>query len=167
MKEEVCASFKFLWITIPDTLGLIFLEISKYFWCLMKNLSEHTDRENHISKKLQSFHWKESEKSLFKEFCEAYGIMKEFLARKNPTEKWCSWKKELNHTRYNKDNAELKEHVTQLMDWAANTIVHIINMIYLRPLTEKAAYEMWKGRKPKLSYFHVFGNRCYILKHRD
>lgn len=50
---------------------------------------------------------------------------------------------------------------------AANTSVHVFNRVYLRPLMNKTAYELWKGRKPKLSYFHVFESRCYIIRNRE
>ena len=28
-------------------------------------------------------------------------------------------------------------------------------------------YELWKGRKPNVKYFHVFGSTCYILTDRE
>ncbi|MCI00728.1 copia protein, partial [Trifolium medium] len=28
-------------------------------------------------------------------------------------------------------------------------------------------YELWKGRKPIVKYFHVFGSKCYILANRE
>ena len=37
----------------------------------------------------------------------------------------------------------------------------------MRPGTHKTAYELWKGKKPNLSYFHVFGCTCYILNDRE
>lgn len=56
---------------------------------------------------------------------------------------------------------------TRVHSWwveAANTTIHIINKVYPRPMTDKMAYEIWKGKKSKLSYLHFFGRRCYILK---
>ena len=29
---------------------------------------------------------------------------------------------------------------------------------------EETPYELWKGRKPNVSYFHIFGSPCYILR---
>lgn len=46
-------------------------------------------------------------------------------------------------------------------------IAQIINRIFLRPMMDKTANEIWKGMKPKLSYLHVFGSKCYILKDRQ
>ena len=28
-------------------------------------------------------------------------------------------------------------------------------------------YELWKGRKPNVKYFHMFGSTCYILADRE
>ena len=33
--------------------------------------------------------------------------------------------------------------------------------------TKKTAYEIWNGKKPKVKYFRVFGNKCYILNDRE
>ncbi|KAK0594086.1 hypothetical protein LWI29_016031, partial [Acer saccharum] len=29
------------------------------------------------------------------------------------------------------------------------------------------SYELWKGKRPNVSYFHTFGSKCYILNDRD
>ena len=31
----------------------------------------------------------------------------------------------------------------------------------------KTPYELWKDRKPNISYFHIFGCYCYILNIKD
>ena len=51
--------------------------------------------------------------------------------------------------------------------WAVNTICFIQNHVFLRPILEKIPYELWKGRKPNISYFHIFGSKCFILNTRD
>lgn len=52
--------------------------------------------------------------------------------------------------------------------WAetANTTVHIINRVFLRPMINKIAYQIKKERKPKLNYLYVLGSKCYILSDR-
>ena len=47
---------------------------------------------------------------------------------------------------------------------AVSTACYIINRVYLRPLTSKTAYEIFNGRKPTVSYFHIFGCKCFVLK---
>ena len=48
-----------------------------------------------------------------------------------------------------------------------NTICHTINKVYFRPCTKKTPYELWKGRKPNVKYFRIFGSTCFILKDRE
>jgi len=48
-----------------------------------------------------------------------------------------------------------------------NTTCHIHNRVILRSGTSPTLYEFWKGRKPTVKYFHVFGSKCYILSDRD
>ena len=31
----------------------------------------------------------------------------------------------------------------------------------------KTQYEIWRGKKPNLSHFHIFGNKYYILNDRE
>ena len=40
-------------------------------------------------------------------------------------------------------------------------------MVYFRPGTKKTPYELWKGRKPNVKYFKIFGSTCFILKDRE
>ena len=53
--------------------------------------------------------------------------------------------------------------------WAevVNTACHKINRIYFRPSTKKTPYGLWKGKKPSVSYFHIFGSICYILNDHE
>jgi hypothetical protein len=46
---------------------------------------------------------------------------------------------------------------------AMNTACHAINWLYLRRLLKKTSYKLLTGNKPNVSYFHVFGSKCYIL----
>ena len=39
--------------------------------------------------------------------------------------------------------------------------------MYFRPGTKKTLYELWKGRKPNVKYFKIFGSTCFILKDRE
>jgi hypothetical protein len=44
-----------------------------------------------------------------------------------------------------------------------NTTCHAINRLYLHRLLKKNSYELLTGNKLNVSYFHVFGSKCYIL----
>lgn len=45
--------------------------------------------------------------------------------------------------------------------WAKtmNTACGVHNCVTIR----YGIYELWKGRKPNVKYFYVFGGKCYIL----
>ena len=47
---------------------------------------------------------------------------------------------------------------------AINTAIHTLNRVQLKKDTFKTPYELWYGYKPNVSYFKVFGSKCYILK---
>jgi hypothetical protein len=46
---------------------------------------------------------------------------------------------------------------------AINTVCHSSNSVYPYRLLKKTPYEFLTGKKPNVSYFHVFGSRCYVL----
>jgi hypothetical protein len=46
---------------------------------------------------------------------------------------------------------------------AVNTACHAINRVYLHRLLKKTSYELLTDNKPNVSYFRVFGSKCYIL----
>ena len=50
---------------------------------------------------------------------------------------------------------------------AVNTACYIGNRVFLRPGTRNTSYELWKGKRSNVSYFHTFGSKCYILNDRD
>ena len=47
---------------------------------------------------------------------------------------------------------------------AINTACHASNRLYCHRIFNKTPYELLIGRKPNISYFQVFGCKCYILK---
>jgi hypothetical protein len=50
---------------------------------------------------------------------------------------------------------------------AVNTACYILNRVTIRKGLNKTPYELWKDRKPNISYFHIFGCYCYILNIKD
>lgn len=53
-----------------------------------------------------------------------------------------------------------------LWEEALNIACHVHNKIYIGPILNKTSYEIFKGRKPCISYFHQFGCVCYILNNK-
>lgn len=50
---------------------------------------------------------------------------------------------------------------------AMNTSYYILNKVIIRFGTSATLYELWKGTKPTVKYFHVCGSKCYILEDRE
>src|SRR5574338_1481057 len=50
---------------------------------------------------------------------------------------------------------------------AVATACYILNRILIRPLTDKTTYELLHGKKSKVSYFRIFGSKCFILNTKD
>jgi hypothetical protein len=46
---------------------------------------------------------------------------------------------------------------------AINIACYSINRLYLHRILKKASYELLTGKKPNVSYFRVFGSKCFIL----
>jgi hypothetical protein len=46
---------------------------------------------------------------------------------------------------------------------AINTACHASNRLYCHKLLKKTPYELLIDRKPDISYFRLFGCKCYIL----
>ena len=63
----------------------------------------------------------------------------------------------------------LNDHLTPKHSWAeaVNIACYSQNTIYIRPFLKKAPYELWKGCKPNISYFHPLGCQCFILSTKD
>ncbi|KAI4310665.1 hypothetical protein MLD38_035625 [Melastoma candidum] len=47
---------------------------------------------------------------------------------------------------------------------AVNTEYYISNRVVIRPKLDKTPYELLRGRKPNIFYFHPFGSVCYIWR---
>jgi hypothetical protein len=48
-----------------------------------------------------------------------------------------------------------------------NTACHATNRLYLHKLLKKTPYKLLTGNKPNVSYFRVFGSKCYVLQKRS
>jgi hypothetical protein len=59
----------------------------------------------------------------------------------------------------------LDEYKTPDQFWAEaiNTACYSINQLYLHRILKKTSYELLTGKKPNVSYFRVFGSKCFIL----
>ncbi|KAK2354920.1 putative mitochondrial protein [Trifolium repens] len=116
--------------------------------------------------KIRSDHGGEFENEPFATYCENHGIVHEFSAPRTPQQNGVVERK----NRSLQEMARTMMHETKLAKhfWAeaVNTACYIQNRIYIRPILNKTTYELFKGRKPNISYFHQFGCTCYILNNK-
>lgn len=62
-----------------------------------------------------------------------------------------------------KDNSILKHFWAE----ATNIACYLKKRIYVIPTLKMTPYELWKGKKPSISYSHPFGYQCFILNTKD
>ena len=105
--------------------------------------------------------------SSFVHFCDELGIEHVFSAPRTPQQNGVVERK--NRTLQEMARTMLKEHKLPTHFWgdAVNTTCYVLNRVSIRPLLLKTPYELWNGRVPKISYFRVFGCKCFILNTRD
>ena len=124
-----------------------------------------SEKESKILK-VRSDHGGEFENEPFEAFCEKHGIFHEFSSPRTPQQNGVVERK--NRTLQEMARTMIHENNLPKHFWAeaVNTACYVQNRIYIRPILEKTAYELFKGRKPNISYFHQFGCTCYILNNK-
>jgi transposase InsO family protein len=114
-------------------------------------------------KKIRSDNGSEFKNLQVEEYLEEEGIKHEFSAPYTPQQNSVVERK--NKTLIDMARTMLGEFKTPEQFWseAVNTTCHAINRVYLHRLLKKTSYEVLTGNKPNVSYFRVFGSKCYIL----
>ncbi|TYK21888.1 hypothetical protein E5676_scaffold494G00240 [Cucumis melo var. makuwa] len=117
--------------------------------------------------RIQTDHGREFENKYFTEFCDNEGIFHEFSASLRPQQNGVVERR----NRTLQEMAQVMIHAKQLpiQFWveALNTACHIHNRVILCLGTTTTSYELWKGRKPNVKYFHIFDSTCFILSDRN
>jgi hypothetical protein len=100
------------------------------------------------------------------EFLDEEGIKHEFSTPYTPQQNGVVERK--NQTLIDMERTMLDEYKTSDLFWceAVNTACHAINRLYLHKKLKKTSYELLTSNKPKVSYFRVFGYKCFILNKR-
>ncbi|KAK0570386.1 hypothetical protein LWI29_000343 [Acer saccharum] len=118
-------------------------------------------------KRIRSDHGREFENATFETFCNGLGISHEFSAPRTPQQNGVVERK--NRVLQEMARVMLLSNNVPRNLWAEaiNTACYIGNRVFLRPGTRNTSYELWKGKRQNVSYFHTFGSKCYILNDRD
>jgi hypothetical protein len=114
-------------------------------------------------KKIRSDNGSEFKNLQVEEYLEEEGIKHEFSAPYTPQQNGVVERK--NMSLIDTARTMLGEYKTLERFWseAVNIACHAINRLYLHRLLKKTSYELLTGNKPNVSYFRVFGSKCYIL----
>ncbi|KAL8146620.1 hypothetical protein AgCh_004375 [Apium graveolens] len=113
-------------------------------------------------KTIRSDHGGEFEKD-FITFCKSRGITHEFSAPPTPQQNGVVERK--NRTLQETARTLLHESKLPRKFWAeaVHTSCYVLNRVLIRPILLKTPYELLKKRTPNISYFRVFGSKCFIL----
>jgi transposase InsO family protein len=114
-------------------------------------------------KKIRSDNGSEFKNLQVDEYLEEEGVKHEFSAPYTPQQNGVVERK--NRTLIDMARTMLGEFKTPKRFWSedVNTACHAINRLYLHRLLKKTSYELLTDNKPNVSYFRVFGSKCYIL----
>ena len=115
-------------------------------------------------KKVRSDNGSEFRNTRVEEWCDVKGIKHEFSTKYTPEQNGLVERK--NRTLIDMARSMLSEYNVSDSFWAEaiNTACHASNRLYCHRFHNKTPYELLIGRKPNISYFRVFGCKCYILK---
>jgi transposase InsO family protein len=114
-------------------------------------------------KKIRSENGTEFKNSQIEGFLEEEGIKHEFSSPYTPQQNGVVERK--SRTLLDMARAMLDEYKTPDRFWeeAINTACYSINRLYLHRILKKTSYELLTGKNPNVSYFRVFGSKCFIL----
>jgi hypothetical protein len=117
-------------------------------------------------KNIRSDNGTEFKNSQIEGFLEEEGIKHEFSSPYTPQQNCVVERK--NITLLDMARTMLDEYKTSDRFWAEaiNTACYSINRLYLHRILKKTSYELLTGKKPNVSYFRVFGSKCFILVKR-
>ena len=103
----------------------------------------------------------------FETYCNSVGISHEFLTPRTPQQNGVVERK--NRVLQEMAQVMLISNNVPRNLWAeaVNTACNIGNRVLLRLETRNTSYELWKDKRPNVSYFHIFGSKCYILNNQD
>jgi hypothetical protein len=115
-------------------------------------------------KKVRSDNGSEFKNARINEYCDDKGIKHEFYSKYTLEQNGIVERK--NRTLIDMARSMLAEYNVSDSYWAKaiNTACHSSNRLYCHKLLKKTPYELLIGRNPNISYFRVFGCKCYILR---
>jgi hypothetical protein len=145
---------------------VFFLEDKGETFAFVRDLVLRLRNERHgdAIRAIRSDNGSEFRNSRFETFCHDLGLERQFSSPYMPPQNGVVERK--NRTLCEMARTMLDEQRTSRRSWAeeVNTACYVSNRIYIRVHKKKTCYELMHGGTPKVSHFHVFGCKCFILK---
>jgi hypothetical protein len=144
-------------------LGIFFQEKSQTQEILKRFLRRAQNEFGLRIKKIRSDNGAEFKTSQIEGFLEEEGIKLEFSSPYTPQQNGVVERN--NRTLLDMARTMLDEYKTPDRFWAEaiNTTCYSINRLYLHRILKKTSYELLTSKNPSVSYFRVFGSKCFIL----
>ncbi|KAI3729523.1 hypothetical protein L6452_18183 [Arctium lappa] len=154
-------------------------EFSRYTWVIFLRCKSDTPEElisfvkkmevlnNLTVRSIRSDHGTEFKNSSLNNFFENKGISHNFSSVRTPQQNGVAERR--NRTIIEAARSMLSDsHLpTQFWAEAVNTACFTQNRSLIIKRFGKTAYELFVGRKPSISFLHIFGCQCFILNNRD
>lgn len=154
-------------------------DYSRYTWVLfLANKDDVIDAFRIFCKKVQnekgysitcirSDHGREFKNHAFENFCNDFSIEHQFSSPRTPQQNGVV--ERTNRSIQEMARTMLNENTLPKYFWAeaVNTACYVLNRVLIRPHLNKTPYELWKDRKPNISYFKIFRCKCFILNTKD
>ncbi|KAJ9556953.1 hypothetical protein OSB04_011567 [Centaurea solstitialis] len=149
-------------------------EYSRYTWVFFLRAKSETpqliiafilrmEKYNQITvRSIRSDHGTEFKNSVLDEFLVSKGISQNFSTVRTPQQNGVAERR--NRTLIEAARSMLIEARLPIQFWAeaVNTACYTQNRSLIVKRFKKTAYELFRGRKPNIKYFHIFGCNCYI-----
>ena len=154
-------------------------DFTRYTWVvLLRDKAETLEKMIHLCKKLQvekgtviarikSDHGKEFENTKPATFYNDQGTHQQFSSPKTPQQNGIVEQKNKVIQEMARVMLHNKKMPKSLWEEVVNTACHTLNQVYFRPDSKQTPYELWRGKKPVVKYFRIFGSDCYILRDRE
>jgi hypothetical protein len=144
-------------------LGILFVGKSQTQETLKRFLRRAQNEFGLRIKKIRSDNRTEFKNSQIEGFLKEDGIKHEFSSPYTPQQNGVVERK--NRTLLDMARTMLDEYKTPDWFWteAINIACYFINRLYLHQILKKTSYELLTSKKPNVSYFRVFGSKCFIL----
>ena len=133
------------------------------FKILFLKLMREKNRQFKKAIRLRSDHGKKFENSHFTKFCNKHGIDHEFSTPKTPQQNRVEEGKNKALREMTRIMLKAKNVPVEFWAEALNTTCYDLNRVYHCLRITMTPFEIWRGKKPNLKYFHEFGSTYFIL----